>query len=133
MKGISITLYDRTQTGTDDFNRPTYSYAAVTVDNVLIGEPTTEQIIEELNLSGKRLAYTLAIPKGDTHDWKDKTVEFFGEQFRTFGEPTQGIDHLIPLSWNKKVKVERYEQRGIRVEPAGTERVDEVPGDGGDS
>lgn len=113
MRGISITLYERTQTGTDDFNRPTYSETAVTVDNVLIGEPTTEQITEELNISGKRLAYTLAIPKGDAHDWKDKVVEFFGEKFRTIGEPTQGIEHLIPLSWNKKVKVERYEQRGF--------------------
>lgn len=113
MRGISITLYERTQTGTDDFNRPTYSETAVTVDNVLIGEPTTEQITEELNISGKRLAYTLAIPKGDAHDWNDKVVEFFGEKFRTIGEPTQGIEHLIPLSWNKKVKVERYEQRGF--------------------
>lgn len=108
MTGVSITLYTETQTGTDEFNRPIYTETAVTVDNVLIGEPTTEDIINELNLSGKRLAYTLAIPKGDTNEWKDKKVAFFGETFRTFGEPTQGIEDLIPLSWNKKVKVERY-------------------------
>lgn len=113
MRGISIILYTETQTGIDDFNRPIYEESAETVENVLIGEPTTEQITDELNVSGKRLAYTLGIPKGDTRDWKDKTVEFFGEKFRTFGEPTQGIDHLIPLAWNKKVKVERYEQRDI--------------------
>lgn len=108
MTGVSITLYTETQTGTDEFNRPIYTETAVTVDNVLIGEPTTEDITNELNLSGKRLAYTLAIPKGDTNEWRDKKVEFFGETFRTFGEPTQGIEALIPLSWNKKVKVERY-------------------------
>lgn len=108
MRGVSIILYNKTQSGTDDFNRPVYTETAVTVDNVLIGEPSTEDVVAELNLSGKRLAYTLAIPKGDTHTWTDRTVEFFGEKFRTIGEPTQGIDHLIPLSWNKKVKVERY-------------------------
>lgn len=113
MRGISITLYTETQTGTDDFNRPIYSEAPITVDNVLIGEPSTEQVVDELNLSGKRLAYTLAIPKGDTHDWENKKVEFFGQRFKTFGEVTQGIEHLIPLAWNKKVKVERYEQRGF--------------------
>lgn len=108
MRGISIILYTSTQTGTDDFNRPIYTEAPVTVENVLVGEPSTDDIVAEINMTGKRLAYTLAIPKGDTHDWADKTVEFFGERFKTIGEPTQGIDHLIPLSWNKKVKVERY-------------------------
>ena len=109
MRGVTVTLYDKTQTGVDGFGRPVYEDIAVTVDNVLIGEPTSEDVIDTLNLTGKHLAYTLAIPKGDTHTWTDRKVEFFGEVFRTIGEPTQGIDHLIPLSWNKKVKVERYE------------------------
>lgn len=109
MRGVTITLYDKVQTGVDAFNRPVYEDVATTVDNVLIGEPTTEDIINELNLTGKHLAYTLAIPKGDAHEWNDRKVEFFGEAFHTYGEPTQGIEHLIPLSWNKKVKVERYE------------------------
>ena len=109
MRGVTIILYDKVQTGVDAFNRPVYEDVATTVDNVLIGEPTTEDVINELNLTGKHLAYTLAIPKGDMHEWNDRKVEFFGEVFRTYGEPTQGIEHLIPLSWNKKVKVERYE------------------------
>lgn len=109
MRGVTITLYNKVQTGVDAFNRPVYEDVATTVDNVLIGEPTTEDVINELNLTGKHLAYTLAIPKGDTHEWNDRKVEFFDEVFRTYGEPTQGIEHLIPLSWNKKVKVERYE------------------------
>lgn len=109
MTGIDIILYDKVQTGVDPFGREVYEDVAETVSNVLIGEPTTEDIVNELNLTGKRLAYTLAIPKGDAHVWTDRKVEFFGEAFHTFGEPTQGIDHLIPLCWNKKVKVERYE------------------------
>lgn len=108
MTGISIILYNKVQTGIDGFNRPIYTEVPETIENVLIGEPTTDQVIDEINLSGKRLAYTLAIPKGDSHEWTDRKVEFFGEVFRTFGKPTQGIDHLIPLNWNKKVKVERY-------------------------
>lgn len=108
MQGITITLYNRTQTGTDEFNAPIYTETAEQVENVLIGEPSTDDITDTLTLYGKRLAYTLGIPKGDTHTWTDRTVEFFGEKFRTIGEPTMGIEHLIPLSWNKKVKVERY-------------------------
>jgi len=51
----------------------------------------------------------LAIPKGDTNDWENQEVRFFGERWRVIGMPLQGIDELIPLDWNKKVMVERYE------------------------
>ncbi len=109
IKGIDVILYVRTQTGVDAFNAPVYEEVAETVSNVLIGEPSTEDITNELQLYGKHLAYTLAIPKGDTHDWSNVTVEFFGQKFRTYGGVTQGIEALVPLSWNRKVKVERYE------------------------
>lgn len=109
MRGITITLHNKVQTGTDEFNAPIYSDQNVSVDNVLVGEPSGDEIVQDLNLYGKRLAFVLAIPKGDTHDWTDVEVSFFGQRFRTYGEPTQGMEHLIPLSWNKKVKVERYE------------------------
>mgnify|MGYP006988916694 CR=1 FL=1 len=108
-EGITVTLYGRIKTGTDGFNRPEYAETQIQVSNVLIGEPSSEDIADELNTSGKHLAYTLAIPKGDTNDWIDKKVSFFGKDYRTFGEVTQGIEELIPLSWNKKVKVEIYE------------------------
>ena len=106
--GITITLYERNQTGKDAFGAPILEETPVEVSNVLIGEPTTEDLIHELQLYGKRLAYTLGIPKGDAHNWQDATVEFFGQKFRTYGDVTQGIEKMIPLSWNKKVKVERY-------------------------
>ena len=109
MRGVTITLYNKVQTGVDAFNRPVYENVATTVDNVLIGEPTTEDVINELNLTGKHLAYTLAIPKGDAHEWNDRKVEFFGEVFHTYGEPTQGIEHLIQLSSNKKGRAARPE------------------------
>lgn len=110
IKGTTIILYNRIQNGLDEFNRPVWQETAEQVDNVLIGEPTTQEVVDELNLSGKRLDYTLGIPKGDAHDWVNKRVGFFGEVFETIGYPTQGIDDLIPLDWNKKVKVSRCGQ-----------------------
>lgn len=108
IKGVPIKIYCKTQTGIDEFGRPTYTQEAVTVDNVLIGEPSADDIVNELNLSGKRAVYTIAIPKGDTHDWTNAVVEFFGTKYRTIGAPTMGIEDNIPLSWNKMVKVECY-------------------------
>ena len=109
IRGTTVQLTIKTKSGTDDFNMPIYTETVEEVSNVLIGEPKTEDIINDLQLYGKRLAYTLAIPKGDTHNWKDTKVQFWGQTFHTYGEPTQGIEELIPLSWNKKVKAERYE------------------------
>lgn len=109
MTGITVILHAQTQTGVDAFNAPVYEPTDIPVENVLVGEPSGDEVTNDLNMYGKRLAYTLAIPKGDDNDWTDVTVSFFGETFRTYGAPTQGIDHLIPLAWNKKVKVERYE------------------------
>lgn len=111
INGITVTLYDRVQTGTDPFNAPIYSEIAEPVENVLVAPATQggQDVIDQQQLYSKRAEYILGIPKGDTHDWKDKTVEFFGEKFRVFGYPSQGIEDNIPLSWNKKVLVERYE------------------------
>lgn len=109
IKGIPVKLAVKTQTGVDGFNRPTYEVSHEVVENVLVGEPSAEDVMNELNLSGKRIAYVLAIPKGDTHTWENTEVEFWGMVFKTVGIPTQGIDDNMPLKWNKKVKVERYE------------------------
>lgn len=109
MRGITITLYDRTQTGVDSFNRPIYSETPVSVDNVLVAPSTDTEVVETLNLTGKRAIYTLAIPKGDSHVWEDRKVSFFGKDWRAINFAAGGIDHLIPLSWNAKVQVSRYE------------------------
>lgn len=81
IRGIDVILYRKQQTGEDAFGAPVFNEVAETVHNVLIGEPTAEDLVNELQLYGKRLAYTLALPKGDAHDWHDVTVEFSGSGF----------------------------------------------------
>lgn len=109
IKTTSVYLLDKTQVDTDDFGRPVYAPTQKEVSGVLVGEPSTDEINETLQVHGKRLAYVIALPKGDTHDWIDKDVIVFGQKLRTVGEPTQGIEANIPLDWNKKVKVVVYE------------------------
>lgn len=109
IKGMAITLYEKGEAHRDGFNTPVYGYSdPVTVENVLVGQPEPQQIIDELSLSGKQIAYTLGIPKGDTHDWEDAIVEFFGHKFKTFGIPAIGIEANVPGPWHKIVKCERY-------------------------
>ncbi len=109
MRGITVGLHVRTQTGEDALNNPIYSSSVENVDNVLVGEPTTDDITSSINLYGKRIQYMLGIPKGDAHNWKDTEVEIFGRTFRTFGDTIEGIEANIPTPWHKKVRVERCE------------------------
>lgn len=108
LKGIKITLISKIEDGEDPFGNPIYKDKEIEVDNVLIAPTSSDDIINQLNLTGKKAVYTLAIPKGDTNDWQDKDVLFFGARWKTFGFPLEGIEELIPLDWNKKVMVERY-------------------------
>lgn len=108
LKGITITLVDKIQTGEDDFGAIVYDDVEISVDNVLVAPTSSDDIVNQMSLTGKKAVYTLAIPKGDTHDWEDKEVIFFNRKWRTFGIPLEGIEDMIPLDWNKKVMVERY-------------------------
>ena len=107
--GITVTLYSAVQTGETSFGEPIYTETPVQVDNVLVSPSSQTEILETVNLYGKKAVYTLAIPKGDTHVWMDRKVSFFGEDWHVFGIPSQGIEDLIPLDWNLKVTVEKYE------------------------
>jgi hypothetical protein len=107
MVGASVKLHVKTLSGYDTLNDPVYADTSVTVDNVLIGQPSTEDITDSIQLYGKKIEYMLGIPKGDTHIWTDTEVEFFGKKFRTFGETIEGIEANIPTPWHKKVRVER--------------------------
>ncbi len=109
IRGITIKLYHNVEIGRDAFNAPISNDAYEEVENVLVAPVSSTEVLETLELTGKKAVYQLAIPKGDTHDWEDKTVEFFGKTWRTIGFPTEGIEDMIPLSWNRKVQVERYE------------------------
>lgn len=108
-KTITVTLYERTYGEPDEFNHPTFVEKAEEVPGVLVAPATSQEILDTINLYGKKATYTMAIPKGDTHEWEDCRVSFFGQDWYVFGIPLEGIECDIPLAWNKKVTVERYE------------------------
>lgn len=107
--GIQITLIDKQVVSVDPFGTPVVKDVEILVDNVLVSPTSTDDVTNQLSLTGKKAVYTLAIPKGDLHDWENKEVIFFGQKWRTVGFATEGIESMIPLEWNKKVMVERYE------------------------
>ena len=107
--GIPITLIDKQVVSVDPFGSPVVKDVEITIDNVIVAPATTEDVTSQMSLTGKKISYTLGIPKGDNNDWENKEVRFFGKRWKTVGMPLEGIESMIPLDWNKKVMVERYE------------------------
>lgn len=107
--GIPITLIDKQVVSVDPFGSPVVKDVEITIENVIVAPATTEDVTNQMSLTGKKISYTLGIPKGDMHDWENKEVRFFGKRWRTVGIPLEGIESMMPLEWNKKVMVERYE------------------------
>ena len=114
MRVITVRLTVKVQTGTDPFGAPVYTETVKTVDNVLVGEPSTDDITTSTDLFGKRIDYMLGIPKGNTDNWQDAKVEWtdaYGRTIRceTFGFPVTGVEHLVPTPWHMKVRCHRIE------------------------
>lgn len=113
MRGVTVTLYEQTVNGYDPFGAPIYTETATQVSDVLVGEPSTEDITTTTQLYGKTLVCMLGIPKGDSHDWQDKKVSWtdaYGTThvLKTFGFPITGVEANIPTRWHKKVRCEKY-------------------------
>ena len=107
--GMTVTLWNKTQTGSNAFGEPVYTWSSKEVENVLVSTPSAQEVTDTLNLTGRKIEYILGIPKGNTDEWENQIVEFFGHKFLSFGIPEQGIEANVPLAWHKKVRVERYE------------------------
>lgn len=109
IKGITITIYQKQKYGKDMFGHDLYEEIQKEVDDVLVAPIASNDISVNTNTDISKTQYNLAIPKGDDHDWNNTKVKFFGKTWKTVGEPVEGIEENIPLRWNKKVVVERYE------------------------
>ena len=110
MKTTEVFLYKKLDTGRrDKTNRPITEEVAIRVEGVLVAPVSIEEVITTVNLTGKKAIYQIAIPKGDDNDWDNAKVLYNGKFYRTIGIPEEGMDENIPLKWNRKIKVERYE------------------------
>lgn len=109
LKGITIKLIEKEKTGVDEFGHALYEENECFVDDVLVAPEQASELVADTNVNVSKTIYNLAIPKGDSHNWKNADVKFFGKKWHVIGLPIEGIEEMIPLKWNKKVTVELYE------------------------
>lgn len=104
---IPVTLYEKVQDGTDDFGVPTYAENAVVIDKCLVAMGQHNQLMDNNTIQVALDTFTIAIPKGDTHDWRNSIVEFSlgGIEFRckTNSDYLLGVEEAMPLMWHKQI------------------------------
>ena len=105
---MTVQLAVKTEGAPDPFGIPTETEQLIDVPGCLVGQPSTDDIAQTMEMYGKKIAYVVGVPKGDVNSWVDTDVIIWGERFRTIGYPETGIQGNIPLQWGKNVKVERY-------------------------
>lgn len=108
MKTMTVQLAVKTEGAPDPFGMPTETEQLIDIPGCLVGQPSTDDIAQTMEMYGKKIAYVVGVPKGDANSWVDTDVIIWGERFRTIGYPETGIQGNIPLQWGKNVKVERY-------------------------
>lgn len=111
--GIPVELASLSQVGVDPFGVPVMQETWETVQNVIVSPISGTEAAQIYELYGKDCTYQMCIPKGDTHEWEDTAVQFYGRRWRTVGPVLEYIDDLVPLAWNKKVTVRRDEQADL--------------------
>ena len=108
MRGMTIQLVEQTTEGYDAFGAPiVISESLIDVDDVLVGQPTTDDITTSVSLYGKKCVYALGIPRTDENEWADREVIIYGKRYRTIGDALRGIDANVPTRWNRTIMVER--------------------------
>lgn len=108
MKTITVQLAIKTEGAPNPFGKPTKTEELIDIPGCLVGQASSDDIAQTMEMYGKKIAYVVGVPKGDTHSWVDTDVIIWGERFRTIGYPETGIQGNIPLKWGQNVKVERY-------------------------
>lgn len=110
---IPVTLYEEVQTGVDALNHPTVEKYPVIVEGCLVAPIANDAPVTATQLETRHEAYTIAIPKGDAHNWIEKDVIFVlaGNMIRakTYGSVRVGIEELVPTMWHGQINCERYE------------------------
>lgn len=102
-------LINRVPTGKDAFLQTVYDERREPVENVLVTPVASEDVANDFAQYGKRTVYELSIPKKDDHRWEDAVVEFWGQRFQTVGNVRRWMEEMVPLDWNGKIRVVRYE------------------------
>lgn len=112
MKGETVTVSTRTQTGVDDGNNPTWEWADETVENVLVGPPSGSNGPDSSRPDGITVDLNLYFPRSWVfHSLRGAKVLIRGNPvpYYVVGDPLPVDGGMTPTQWNLTVPVSHTE------------------------
>lgn len=104
---ISVKLHEKVLDGADGFGVPTYTTHTEVINQCLVAIGQHGQLTNNNTIQVALDTFTIAIPKGDTHEWRNSIVEFNlgGVDYRckTNGDYLLGYEDAMPLMWHKQI------------------------------
>lgn len=105
---IPVSLYEKVQTGVDPFGTEIYKEQKVVVNNCLVSMVAYSQLSENNTTLSALDQFIIAIPKGDSHEWRNASVEFtladITFKCKTNGDYYLGFEDAMPLMWHKQIR-----------------------------
>lgn len=111
MRGETVSVEYKTESGRDRYNSPIYETAIKEVNNVLVAPGDVDQATQTLNRpEGVDVQYTLYFPKTYDGEMLERQRIFVrGKWLRVIGYPDRFDDINCPTEWNMVVKVSDYD------------------------
>lgn len=108
MKTITLEFKKRVPTGAKNkLNDPVYTEETFEISGCLIA-PTVEPLdrVESSALDRDIAIVRLHLPKTDSRDVSNCSVDFDGQTWRIVGKPVKFMDGNTPTEWNRYVRAE---------------------------
>ena len=107
MRGETVVVITRTETGRGPGNSPIWTEAEVAVGNVLVAPGARADALDSNRPSGVDVVFTLSFPKAFVGSLRGCRVRVRGEAFDVIGDPRPYQDANTPGDWDRPVEVER--------------------------
>lgn len=107
MRGETVIVQRREQTGTDAFNEPIYGWTETAVEDVLTSPGSRSDLNDSNRPDGVLVAWTLHMPKSFTGSLRGCLVKVRDDEPRAvIGDPQPYMNINTPGRWNRPVELE---------------------------
>lgn len=107
IRGRTVTVVTKVQSGTDRFNDPVFAETSSDVQNVVIQRGESSDL-DATRPEGARVDFTLHFPKTYAGDLRGAEVILYGEfagRYKVVGEPYPYMVENTPTPWYMPVEV----------------------------
>lgn len=105
MRGETVCVHARVQTGTDDLNDAVWEDVELEVDNVLVAPGASQDVVSSMRPDGVQVRYTLYFPKTFDGRLEHCSIDVRGERLDVVGSPRRFDKVNCPTEWWMVVEV----------------------------